>query len=35
LLDRGYTLGAIARQLGLSVLRVGRVIAMADARGKF
>jgi hypothetical protein len=32
--DGGFTRSAIARQLGLSVSRVSRVISMAEARGK-
>jgi len=32
--DAGFTMIAIARQLGLSVSRVSRIISMAEARGK-
>jgi hypothetical protein len=32
--DRGFTMSAIAWQLGLSVSRVSRIISMAEARGK-
>lgn len=32
--DQGFTMSAIARQLGLSVSRVSRIISMAEAKGK-